>query len=195
MLVNKSKWAFFHSTLQYCRCLRRFLSGKNKKTKKQKKFRSNFWKITSERFFFFFKVTITTTIRIQLEVAADLGSLFFSVFFFFYNVSTSSFPRFFFLRAWIRIFIFIFKKKNHTCLTACFKYSRTHERTSSGFSTDTSVVTLTHTHTLATPTHSYTVSQTHTSIYTLCPALLSPIFLHIFSSLRHSLSPSRPSFS
>lgn len=35
MLVNKSKRAFFHSTLQYCRCLRRFISGKKKQKNKK----------------------------------------------------------------------------------------------------------------------------------------------------------------
>lgn len=66
MLVHKSKELFETLVLKI---LRRFLS---------KKFGSNL-KITSECLV---KVTITTTIRIKLEVAADLGSLFFFCLFF-----------------------------------------------------------------------------------------------------------------
>lgn len=78
MLVNKSKELFDTSVLQI---LRRFLS---------KKFRSNL-KITSECLA---KIITTTTIRIQLEVAADFGSLFF----FFYFITFQRLPSNFCLR-------------------------------------------------------------------------------------------------
>lgn len=84
------------------------------------------------------------------------------------------------------------KKKKHTCLTACFKYSRTHERTSSGFSTDTSVVTLTQTDTHSCYAHTFIhcFANTHKHIHTMpcSPITYIPSYIFIFTSQSFSLS-------